>query len=342
MNSLTAHDHDVAAAFEQYRTWCEVRDGGAPLLPSGLAALARHSVTTGPGADFVETLASRLAGISPAAPVSHRFALPRPSWALIGAVVAIAAISSIATGLLPWTGGEGPEPANAAALIVGAQQAMDGIAAQSPESFTLTVRHTMWASVLQADGTPQEKVLHRVELRRWVQQPDRWRSELWFFSFDDHGNLSSEELRQVLVGNGTMLFTFDQGNVELRPQDGEDKVNTSLTLGSLTDMMSGQSLDEILARAGKCREPEVAGTEIINGRLAHIVDLGPDSCAPTKEPGVHRYASSRVWIDAESLLAVRWLSRSDAPNTWVVSEIADLDLAADIPADTFHFEPPGP
>ncbi len=312
--------------------------GSAP-LPASVLHLARGTrLHARP--EFVDGLRERLAQAavemapSPATganrPARHRFA-----WLAAAAAAALLVAGTIAFLQVR----DCTQEVSAAGILDRARHSAALASQESPSTFTMTVRHTLWANVEQPDGSFSDRPLHRVELRRWVEQPDRWRTELWFLNFDSTGTPGGTEMVQLFVGDGETISKFNRGVVEHSAYGGAPSVNTSLDLGTLTERFGGDSIDAILQRISECRTPSLRGTEIVGERPAYVIDLGDDRCAE-RTGSRHVYAPATVWIDAETFMSVRWLGRSDSPNTCVVSELAEFVPGATIDPARFEFTTP--
>lgn len=331
----------------------------APALGIGLARLVEASVTNGPAPDFVKRLGQKLAAGAERRPVSrpgHRWSRGWVHRVAIAGVALVILLSAGAAALLAHGDrADGPQ-LGATRVLANAREVSTAGNVSGIDHFSMTMRSTLLATV---DG--HERTVASIETRRWVEQPNRWRREVEVSRYDNAGNWIQGDLVYISVSDGTTNWEYENGyrltaagvegageSLETKPASSPEPVNTALSLGTLSWTTGSASVAEVLDAAMSCYDPKVGGMEVLAGRTAYVINLGPSRCQPTPYavPTSGRAVSFvpiTVWVDADTFLPLKWVGRSDdIPNMTQVFEIVELDLHPDLDPSLFTYSGPNP
>lgn len=331
----------------------------APGLGRGLARLVEASVTEGPAPDFVKRLGRDLtagAARSTGSRSGHPWSRGWIHRVAIASVALVILLSAGAAALLAHGDrADGPQ-LGATRVLANAREVSTAGNVPGIDHFSMTMRSTLLATV---DG--QERTVASIETRRWVEQPNRWRREVEVSRYDSAGIWIHGELVYISVSDGTTEWEYENGyrltaagvqasgeSLETKPTSSPEPVDTALSLGTLSWTTGSASVAEVLDAAMSCYDPTVGGTEVLTGRTAYVINLGPSRCQPTPyavpAPGrAGSFVPITVWVDADTFLPLKWVGRSgEIPNMTQVFEIVELDLHPDLDPSLFTYSGPNP
>jgi len=173
------------------------------------------------------------------------------------------------------------------------------------------------------------------ESTRWYEAPGRWRREVISTVLGADGEVKSRGgLVSVSDGATVWIHRLRDNTVIVRAQGaaGADE------LGPFPEVTGG--LSALLAQAGVCYTPSLAGSDTIAGRATHVIALGASRCAPSPEAGAAAGpAEWTVWVDKETFLILKSVQDIDGA---VAATTTVTSIQYNDPQDAarFTFTPP--
>lgn len=325
---MSALDQEMAELLERYLQELELDLGALP--PKGLDPnmietmnkLRTHLAPREPNPEFVASLRAQLdreattirnARGGASAPRGF-FALPRWSFVGIGAafLVALIALAFFATR---------PPRVSAQDLLNHARSAASDLNSVGVKSFEMV--QTNYALIVDDPQTPPTRASHG-ETKTWYDGPTNWRLET-------KTELPAQEPYEALtVSDGTSQWDYN-------PVD--NTVNVQLTDVHNFPSPGVLSLDFLQQDMSNCYDPQVRGEEMIAGRAAFKVYLGPAKCRSASIwylNGPHT-----IWLDKETFFVLKSEIRAEQGDQITSAvEVTHIAYNLDLADDLFTFTPP--
>jgi outer membrane lipoprotein-sorting protein len=162
---------------------------------------------------------------------------------------------------------------------------------------------------------------------QWYLAPNKYRSDAHIRT------RAGEEAVLMWVSNGKTGWKYDSsiGEVQpLRPQE----LKVRFGADSMKEMLGGVMVKSFY-------NIEVVGSETVDGRPAHIVEL---TVKPENEWPPNMYPSemarSRLWVDAEAFFIARLQAWDAAGNVLSTSHYESYEINGTVDPEVFNVQPP--
>jgi outer membrane lipoprotein-sorting protein len=212
-----------------------------------------------------------------------------------------------------------PARVSAAELLARAEQATSEGNASGMRSF-----HGVHVAV-QRDSATEEFSDARDE--QWYLAPNKYRSDAHIRT------RAGEEAVLMWVSNGKTGWKYDSSirvAQPLKPQE----LKVRFGADSLKEMLGGVMVKSFY-------KIEVVGSEKVNGRPSHIVELTvkpSDEWPPNMYPS--KMARSRLWVDAEAFFITRLQSWDATGNVLSTSHYESYEINGPVDPAVFNVQPP--
>lgn len=332
VRSLHTHDDTpLADAAFAARLWQELMDQSRPrTVPGELHARgARH----GP---------ARRVRVGPWRPL-----------ALLGLAAAlVVALAGSLSGLAPWAAH--PSVASAQVILGKAQHAARSLTATPLSSVVITETMEAWPGASGLSALAGYTGTVRSTSTWWYSAPHHWRAEGQYLiaphspALIDGGALAAAPFAPfpgTVVGDGSTIQSYDPGTKTLRivvlPHVGTNGIEMPFPL----DVLLGQhasTLNTVLQQASTCYTPALRGSEIIAGRDAYRIDLGPSRCLEQSQSAYEASGRRVLWIDKQTYVVLQSdLYKAGDPTTLLTrTTVTGVQVNVALDAALFTFTPP--
>jgi DNA-binding CsgD family transcriptional regulator len=223
------------------------------------------------------------------------------------------------------------------------------------EVFVRDNARTVGTNIAGEAGPAEELDETRSMIRWWWRDADHSRFEL-----ETRGSAIGETaFFSVADGNSQWYYNetdkiYYQLELEPLPEGYSTRgIPASLFMGPLPVAGDVDTIDEVAAWFGSWAEGasrgEVVREERILGRRVSVIALSPASCSSTQRVNPDGTSSSEekcsgtseLWVDPETMLALKWVSNTDGDfRQQVEAVVTRLDYDTQIDDERFTFEPP--
>ncbi len=348
---------DTATALDQFfDALCDTPFLPAPpALDAETASFVRHLVHTEQITTPDDALQARvwervLAASVPVAPAPRR----RPTAALPARTAISGRRGRLAALLLAVVGitraASRPQPVAAEEILQRAVLTAQG----DPASAGVRTFFVHWESIDQEpmpDGTVRPTTT-RVD--QWGAAPNRWQTAQHGQRVDGTG----AGWDAGVISDGTTLWSYrtDQGNTTVAvgalPADVTVPMPRIPIGVAWEGTQTAADMTQLRAALARCYHPQRAGTAMIAGRSAYVLDLGPTACSPgvtvdaagtitplPSEPPA-RQGRTLLWIDTETFFLLQSTHTGPDGSLQWRNTVTQIRYNLPISDDRFTFTPP--
>lgn len=231
-----------------------------------------------------------------------------------------------------------PSPVSAQEIITRAEETLVSPSRQGVQSFVLTETQRTVPGNLRLNAYARlkgdESLL--IQVQRWYQAPNRWRSEYVQKVVTPDGRQERSE-ESIHLSDGKDLWQYSQSEnfVSVDPLDPNMDVRGE---GGLFGQ-SAETLRELFSQVNNCYDPKVSGKETVAGRPTYVVDLGATKCPSASGPEMQ--GRIIIWVDQETSFVLKTEQHSKFDDKVIVTtEVTSVQYNVPIDPARFVLTPP--
>jgi len=254
----------------------------------------------------------------------------------------VAALLLVSLGINLWQSVARPQPVSAQAVLrAAASQTPANLAAHGVHSFHSTMTIT-WT-----DERPSRAGATVIATQQtWGVTPDRWRVEFR----SRHVPETDPPISLGAGSDGTTEWSSSVLGTTPQVRIGAARPEDVVPAFTRLDVTSGNGVPLSVTDALQCYQPTLVGEDVVAGRAAYIIDLGPEQCPAatvttggrnaTTDPALpDQQRRQRVWIDKQTFFWLKGEQRTLDGTVIRRSEVTQIEYNVPIAQDVFTFVP---